>query len=131
MTQQTGRKSRLGQAGVTTSSVLLNVVFIWGAHILEDLQILPRREAYLVSLLIAGVLLLVIPSKDPIAARPMIFNLIAVVAGYGILEKLYPWLVQLTNPRLAIVISIVLTLSVALVLQAFFRPRARLRPASD
>ena len=121
----------MGQAGVTTSSGLLNVVFIWGAHILEDLQILPRREAYLVSLLIAGVLLLVIPSKDPIAARPMIFNLIVVVAGYGILEKLYPWLVQLTNPRLAIVISIVLMLSVALVLQAFFRPRVRSRQTSD
>ena len=121
----------MGQAGVTTRGFLVNAVFIGGTHILEDLWNVPRREAYLVSLLILGILLLMIPSKNPFGARPMIFNLIAVVAGYGILVKLYPWLVQLTNPRLAIVISIVLTLSVALVLQAFFRPRARSRPASD
>lgn len=121
MPQQIGAKSRSGDASDSLRTVFAVVCLNAGTDFLQYVEGVPRREAFLFTFVVVVVLLLLLPSRNLIEARPIVFNLILLVTGYGILAKFRPWLAAFTTPLLATVISIAIILSLAFTCWTLFR----------
>lgn len=94
---------------------LFTALLLAGVLLLEPIGL--ADEAWLVAGLTAAVLLFCIPqagkARDP---KDLIFNLVSVIAIYGIYLKFRPWLAGLIGRRIATVVSILFVLGFASVL---------------
>jgi len=90
---------------------LFAAVLSGGTLLLQTTELLPRDEAWLVSGVIAAMLLFAIPEqKKPRQPKELILTLIAVLGCYGIYFKFRPWLASLIDRRLATAVSVLLLL---------------------
>jgi hypothetical protein len=93
---------------------LCGIVWSGGAMLFENLGLLDNYQAWLVSGVIAAVLLFCIPeqgkARDP---KELISCLAGVIGFYAILLKLRPWLAESVGGVLAAVVSILLALVLA------------------
>jgi hypothetical protein len=90
---------------------LLVTVILGGTTLFQGTGLLPRDEAWLVPGIVAIFLLFLIPesgkARDP---KSLIFNLMSVIAIYGIGLKLRPWLANMIGDKLAAASSVLLVL---------------------
>lgn len=103
---------------------LFTAVLLGGALFLESMGLFVRDEAWLIAGLIAAVLLFCVPERGkPREVKGLIFNLVAVIAIYGIFLKFRPWLAVMIGGKLATGMSVLLVLASAGVLLLFSTAR--------
>ena len=99
---------------------LFAAILAGGSLIFPGLALLPTDEAWLVSGVIAAIVVFAIPDREkPRDPSNLIFMLIAIIGLYGIHFKLQPWLATVIDPKLATVIGL---LGTAVFVVALFVP---------
>src|SRR3954452_18095652 len=91
--------------------VLFMAVLSGGTLMFQTMELLPRDEAWLVSGVIAALLVFAIPEgskrRQP---KDLILILLGVLGVYGIYLKFRPWLSNVIDRRIAMAVSILLLL---------------------
>jgi len=99
---------------------LFAAILAGGSLIFPGLALLPIDEAWLVSGVIAAIVVFAIPDREkPRDRNNLIFMLIAIIGLYGIHFKLQLWLATVIDPKLAMVIGL---LSTTVFIVALFVP---------
>jgi len=98
--------------------ILFVAILAGGTLILQGMELLPRDEAWLVSGVVAAVVLFAIPEGKNRELKDLIVLLLAVIAVYGIYLKFRPWLATLIDWWIATGVSILLLL--VLIVGLFF-----------
>ena len=95
-------------------TALLIIVISGGSKILENLELLEEKSAWLVCGVVASIVLFLLPergkSRDP---KDLIFYLVAVLGTYTIFFKTRPWLTVLIGGPLATATTIFMFLAFA------------------
>lgn len=96
---------------------LFTAVLLGGALFFESMGLFVRDEAWLIAGLFAAVLLFCVPERGKRReVNGLIFNLVVVIAIYGIFLKFRPWLAVMIGGKLATAMSVLLVLALAGVL---------------
>jgi hypothetical protein len=96
---------------------LFTAVLLGGALFFESIGLFVRDEAWLIAGMIAAVLLFCVPERGkPREVKGLIFNLVAVIAIYGIFLKFRPWLAVMVGGKLAAAMSVLLVVAFAAIL---------------
>jgi len=96
---------------------LFTAVLLGGALFLESIGLFVSDEAWLIAGVIGAVLLFCVPERGkPREVKGLIFNLVAVIAIYGIFLKFHRWLAVMVGGKLAAALSVLLVLAFAAIL---------------
>ena len=108
--------------------VLFGILWPSGSLMFESLGLLGKDQAWLVSGVIAAIIVFCIPergkARDP---RDLITSVVFIVGFYGILLKMRPWLANQIGGTFAAAVAVLLILGLAVVLWLLSPARANSR----